>query len=782
MNLNTSISPTRREGEVTIREPSVFTGAVQEKEATTREMSVDKALRTLHKHLRFITIFALTLVVAVTIITFRMANIYEPVARLEIEPPGSETMTLKELLNTTANDETYLQTQSKILESDELAIAVIRTLRLDQNPEFAGKLAEQAQHRDSSRSSDYLTPAENTALARFQNNLKILNVRGSRLVEVRYPSRDPDLAARIVNTLTDLYIDWNYRKHYESTTVASNWLSAQLDDLRNKVERSSQALVKYQKENGIVDAPDEKQNVITERIGELSHLYAQAQSDRIEYEAALKMLDNGSGEFLPQVRTSSGYQLLLQRLVDTRFQLAQAQAVYGENHPNVRKLEQAVQEIQSELANERRDTVAQMRTSSQTAREREQLLAKSLAEMKELVASNNEKMIQYNVLKNEALANSELYHSLLAKLKEAGISAGLKSSNIHVVDGARVLDNPTRPNRKLNIALGFALGILGGVVLAFLRDKLDNTIHTPDDVKEFVGLSSLAMFPWITSSTNGNRRLAFRLASGGDGNGGGLARKERLGVAKLILEQPHSPGAEAVRTLYTSIMLSKAGAPPQTILVVSASPEEGKTIVSTNLAAILSQYNPTCLVECDLRRPRVGQAFEIRSAKGLTNVLTGECDLSEALAEIPFLPNLRVLLAGPVPPNPNELLGSEEMERVVNQLKAQFRHIVLDSPPIIPFADARTASRLADGVVIVCRAGQTPVRSLIRIAEILDGIGAYPLGVVLNGIDFRSPDYRYYQYGRYYNYGYSNYYDQGKYYLDDGHSEDPSKKNEPREG
>ena len=737
----------------------------QDKEATTRELTVDKALRTLHKHWRFIGVFALIVGVAVTIVTFKMTNIYEPVARLEIDPPGSELLTLKELLNTTASDETYLQTQTKILESDELAIAVIRTLRLDQNPEFAGKPKKPTQHLGSPPSSIHLTPAEDAALGTFQEDLKILNVRGSRLVEARYPSRDPALAAQIVNTLVNLYIDRNYRKRYESTMQASDWLSGQLSDLRDKVERSSRALVNYQKENGIVDAPDEKQNVITERIVELSHQFAQAQADRIEYEAAVKILDKGSGDLLPQVRTSPGYQLLLQRMVDTRSLLAQVQAVYGENSANVKKLENEVREIQSELTTEKHDIAAQLRTGLQASREREQLLANSLQQMKEVVANNNEKMIQYNVLKNEAQANSELYNSLLAKLKEAGISAGLKSSNIRVVDAARILDVPTRPNRKLDIALGLALGILGGVILAFLREKMDNTIHTPDDVKEFVGLPSLAMFPLVASSPNGNRLLASRLGIGGDGNRLKLPPGEKLALARMTVERPHSPGAEAVRTLYTSIMLSKAGNPPQTILVVSASPEEGKTVVSTNLATVLSQYSPTCLVECDLRRPRIATIFDLKSPKGLTNVLTGGCEVSEVLAEIPSVPNLRVLAAGPVPPNPNELLGSEVMAQVISQLRAKFRHVIFDSPPIIPFADARTLSPMADGVVIVCRAGQTPVRSLVRLAEILDGIGAYPLGVVLNGVDFKSPDYRYYQYGRYYNYGYSyGYYDQGRYY------------------
>jgi capsular exopolysaccharide synthesis family protein len=356
------------------------------------------------------------------------------------------------------------------------------------------------------------------------------------------------------------------------------------------------------------------------------------------------------------------------------------------------------------------------------------------------------------MLKNEAEANQDLYSNLLAKLKEAGISAGLKSSNIHVVDQALVLDSPTRPNRRLNIAFGFVVGILGGVMLALVIEKFDNTVHTPDDVTECTGFPSLALFP-LESSANGKGLLspwherALKLL----GNGG--KTDQPSSTVRLFLEKPHSPEAEAVQNLYTSIMLSRPSKPPRVILVASASPSEGKTTVSVNLATVLARHGRTCLTETDLRKPAVGQVFGLNHRQGLSNVLTGSTPLETAMAPVADAPNLVLLLAGPTPPNPAELLASDAMRELVLSLRQQFEYVVLDSPPIIPFADARSLSALADGVIVVGRCGRTTRQAIRRTTEILDAAHAHILGFVVNGVNLSSPDYRYYQYGSHYGYG-----------------------------
>ena len=725
------------------------------------QLNWDQAIRIQLKHWRLSTFFAFALVILVTIVSFRMRPIYEPSARLEIDPPGTDVFSLKDLMNAGSNDQDYVETQVQNLKSDELAIEVIRTLRLDQNIEFVGKKALDAEGREPSEESasrTQLTSLENIALRTFQKRLGVLQVRNSRLVEVTLATHDPQLSAQVLNTLVNLFIDRNYRTRYETTMQASEWLSGQLSDLRKRVEQSTQALVDYQRANGIVEDSDQGQTSVQQKMGELAKQLVQAQADRIQLEAYLKLEESGSGDSLPPIRSNDLLQALTKSLVDSKGQLAQALAVYGKNNPTVKKPQGQVDELASQVSAERTRVVDELKTGFQGALEREQMMAQAMNDMKGVIGDLNEKMIHYRVLKNESIANAELYNLLLARLKEAGISAGLKSSNIRVVDDARVLDAPTRPNRLLNITLGLIGGLLGGVMLAFIVEKLDNTVRTPDDIKECTGLSSLALFP-INVSRNGDGRGRFpSRASRLLGNG---KKQEVDPQPRYFLERPHSAEAEAVRTLYTSVMLSRAGNPPQVMLTVSASPGEGKTTVSLNLATALAQHARTCLVEADLRRPRLGRIFGLDHPQGLTNVLTGSGTLDTATVGVPDLPNLTLLLSGPIPPNPAELVSSQPMQEVVKLLRARFDHVVIDSPPIIPFADARVLSPLVDGVILVGRCGWTTRQALIRSAEILEVVRAHVLGVVINAMDLSSPEYRYYHYGRYYDYGYSSKYGYG---------------------
>ncbi len=724
------------------------------------ELDLERALRILHKNWRYAAVFALTLLSVVTIVTFRMKDIYEPTARLEIDPPGSEVLSMKDLLNAGMNDQDYLETQARILQSDELAVSVIRTLRLDQNVELVGKQAledEGGQAGDESPSGTQLTPVENRALRNFQQRFKVLKVRSSRLVEVSFASHDPQLAAQVTNTLVSLFIDRNYRTRYETTMQASEWLSGQLSDLGQKVEKSNQALVDYQRKYGIVDLEEDRQNTVTQKLTDLNHQRVLVETERIELEAALKMVESGSADLLPQVHNNQFLQTLTYRFVEARAQLAQALAIYGKNNPNVKRIQNDVDEMEVQLTAERQRVIGILKTSYETARHRESLLAEAMDKMKGILANMNERMVQYAVLKNEARANQELYRNLLAKLKEAGVSAGLRSSNIRVVDQARVLDKPTRPNRPVNIAFGLLAGILGGVLFAFLVEKLDNTVSTPEDVTECSGLASLALFP-LRGSANGAGRLSPWRKQAAKLLGNGSIIGPPSSTPRFFLERPHSAEAEAVQNLYTSIMLSRPGKPPRAILVVSASPSEGKTTVSVNLATVLARHGRTCLTETDLRRPAVAPVFGLTRQHGLSNVLTGSAPLETAMAPVPDVPNLMLLLAGPTPPNPAELIASEPMRELLLSLREQFDYVVLDSPPIIPFADARSLSPLVDGVVVVGRAGWTTRQAIMRTTEILEAAHAHVLGIVINGVDLTSSEYRYYHYGRYYDYGYSDRY------------------------
>src|ERR1700686_1389616 len=357
-----------------------------------------------------------------------------------------------------------------------------------------------------------------------------------------------------------------------------------------------------------------------------------------------------------------------------------------------------------------------------------------------------EKMVQYNILKRESEADKTLYEGLLTKLKEAGISEGLKSSNLRVVTPAMIPSYPARPAKARNIALAFLVGLVGGIGLALLREYLDNTVKTPDDVETLARLPSLAVVPAFGDSGGSNKR---KFLKGASSNG----HEKRIELVAQHL--PKSQMSEAFRALRTALLLSRADKPPQVILVTSALPREGKTTAAENLAVTLAQLgDKTVLVDADLRKPGVGRLLNLGSGKyaGLSSYLAGVSTLDLVTVPHPAIPNLAAIPTGPLPPNPADLLSSHKLADAIVELRTKFKFVVIDSPPIMAATDAVILSVQADGVLLVVRSGETPKEAFTRTRDLLTSVKSRILGVVLNAVDASAPDY-YYSY-RYYPYSY----------------------------
>ncbi|HLV85623.1 MAG TPA: polysaccharide biosynthesis tyrosine autokinase [Candidatus Sulfotelmatobacter sp.] len=688
-----------------------------------------------------------TIFSVVAIASLRMTPVYEAGGTIEInKPDASLNFQNSATFSLDYFDPTELETEIKILQSDLLALQVIRELNLDRRPEFGGSapsvstssldLAPDPMQGDPSKAS--------AVLGGFKGNLRVALVPNSRIIEVHYRSSDPQLAANIVNTLMQTYVENNYKARFESTMQASDWLQQQLVDMQMKVETSQEKLVRYQKEHEILGI-DDKQNIITSKLDELNKALTLAESERMDKEALYRMVESGDPDAIASsagaaldpgsAQTGSGLlETLRARQAEIKIQAADLNTQFGPSYPKLAQLNNQVKEIDAQLQSEMKKITAKVRGQYMTSLQRENMLREALEKQKQEANKLNQSAIEYNILKRDSETYRTLYEGLLQKLKEAGVSAGLKSNNFRVVDGARPPRGPIEPNIPRNLLFALVLGAATGVGLAFLLEGMDNTIRTTEQAQMVSGLASLGMIPLGSKSAReGPNPKRLVIASS----------KEAVELVTQV--RPQSQMAESYRALRTSLLLSSLGSPPKVIMVTSALPQEGKTTTSINCAVVLAQKGVrVLLIDADLRRPSIHKTLGMGPRSGLSNVLTGSSTLEQTITRTTVLPNLYVLPAGTPPPNPAELLASPNMREVLNELSKEYDHIVVDTPPSLSVTDAVVLSPRADAVVLVIRSGQTTKQALRRSRDILAQVNAKVVGVLLNAVDLSSPDYYYY--------------------------------------
>jgi capsular exopolysaccharide synthesis family protein len=698
----------------------------------------------LRKHQWLVLSFMLTVITVVTIATFKMKPVYVAAARVEVDReeqsirPFQEANSYDEYVDT----DNYIETQTKILQSETLALQTIKSLDLGRYPEFGGK------------SNTFIVPHAGVTsqrpsiLGSFLGSLFIQRIKDSRLIEVRFEAQDPQLAAQIVNGHLQNFIEANFRSRYDATTQASNWLSGELEELRIKVEKSEAAKIAYERENQIWTI-DQNQNITTQKLSDINKDLTEAQADLVQRQALFQIAKSGDVDQLPDVRSNPYLAELLKRQAELDEQYADTSAQFGPNYPKVQRLERQKKELDDSVAHAKHNIEASIETDYKTSRERVELLTAALDNQKNEANDMSEKLVEYHVLEHEAESNKQLYDGLQQKLKEAGINAGLRSSNIRIVDPALVPTTPARPNRSRNILFGVLVGLIGGVGLAFLREYLDNTVKSPDDVERLAGLPSLAVVPSLPNLLGSSNSSKLLTTDDAEENRQG----SRIELVSFV--KPKSQVSEAFRALRTSLLLSQAEHPPQVILVTSALPREGKTTSALNLAVTLAQLGDrTLIVDGDLRKPGIRRALGLTAGRdfGLSSYLAGVSSLDDIIIQHPQIDNLAALTTGPIPPSPADLLSSHRMRDAITYLRQKYKFIVIDSPPVMAATDAVILSVVTDGVLLVVRSGETPKEAFTRTRDLLYAVKCRLLGVVLNAVDSSAPDY-YYSY-RYYPYAY----------------------------
>src|SRR5580693_9139483 len=616
-------------------------------ELAPQESAIGDYIRVLLKRKWTVLACLFTVFSVAAIASFKMTPVYEASGSIAINKPDSSLGNFNNspTFNLDYYDPTEIETEVKILQSDLLALQVVKDLGLDRRPEFGGKIPTSSSSLDLAPDPLQADPSRTSAmLANFRSNLKVTLAPNTHIVEVHFRSPDKDSAANVVNKLMEDYTENNFKSRFDSTMQASDWLSKQLVDLQMKVETSQEKLVRYQKEHEILGI-DEKQNITTAKLDELNKALTAAESERMEKESMYRLVQAGdvdsilSAASVPETPGSGSQSasILLETLrakeADTKIQVAELSTQFGPSYPKVAQLNGQIKEIDAQILLETRKVASKVRGQYMAALQRENMLHDALEKQKQEENKLNESAIEYSILKRDLESYRQLYEGLMEKMKEAGVSAGLKSNNFRIVDVARVPTYPIEPNIPRNLAFAFVLGLTSGVGLAFLLEGLDNTVRTTEQAQMISGLPPLGMIP-MGSRTARDGANAKRL----------VIATSNEAVELVTQVRPQSQMAESYRALRTSLLLSNLGAPPKVIMVTSALPQEGKTTTSINCAVVLAQKGVrVLLIDADLRRPSIHKTLGMGPHSGLSNVLTGSATLEQAITRTAVLPNLFVL-------------------------------------------------------------------------------------------------------------------------------------------
>ena len=682
---------------------------------------------------------------------------YEAISRLHIDLSRSTNIGIEDLieqkLSGGENSSEKLQTEIRIMQSESVVTEVINRLDLYHKRPFS-ELFKQQPYNGT------LSPAQRYRLIdTFQQATKVMVLPNTEIVEVHFQNSDPVVAADIANNIVDAYLDRDLKSRFEGTTRVSNWLTQQLTTVKKQVEDSQKSLTDYQRQNNLLTLDAEGGNLLTDSLRTVNQQLAEAEADRIVKEARYKMAQTRNPDLLISVAPGTVLGGLRAQQADLMVQAAQLKSKFGPDYPKVRELDKQLNSVQADIDSEINNLTKRFEEEYNAAVKTESLLQDRLNTTKQEAFKENDSAAQFEILKHGAEAASELYDGLQMKLKEAGVTAGLNSNTVDIIDRASIPPYPILPKKGSALIFGFLGGLIGGVALAFLFESLDDTIRTSDDAEAISQLPTLAVIPHFV--------VAGRKGAPTTPN----AKAEQQRLLKVSPDlvsyvDPQSIAAEGFRTFRSSILLSAVDHEPKLLLITSSFAAEGKSTCAANLAISFAQRSArVLLVDTDLRKGTLHMKFRLSNRAGLSTLLSRESGAEAYEHPLPELPNLTVLSRGPIAPNPGEMLASRAMEELLTQWRSEYEHIILDSSPILAVADTLSLAPQVDAAFILVRSGVTRKRALIRVREQLRRASGRVLGTVINDVDLRMENY--YTYSKRYDYGYKSNYGAGYGVTDD---------------
>lgn len=711
----------------------------ERKDADSDEIDLLAYWRILVKR-RWLVLGILAAVVALALIaTLMMPPIYRATAVLQIDRESVQILQVEGVGNAEAAAPDFLTTQYELLQSRSLAERVANELNIDAATVARLDATGWWQRATSAlrpQSSDGAEPGGETeaeadqlanlgqAVGIVRQGLTVEPVRNSRLVRVHFDSTLPAFSARVVNAVADGFIAHAIERKFDASSYASRYLEEQLALAKGRLEESERALVDFASRENIVASGESGQSLESQNLGALNEALAAAQSERIRAQAAWNQV-SGGGALPAGAISNSILNTLQQQRATLNAQYQQQLQTYKPDYPSMQALQGQIEEVDRQIEQERASVRASIRAEYDAAQSRENMLVAQLNTLRTRTLDVDNRSIDYNILRREADTNRQLYDSLLQRYKEVGVAAGagVGTNNISIVDRAMVPTSRYKPSLPLNLAIGLMLGLMLGVLVAFVLEFLDDTIKTPEDLEQHLRLALLGVVPNL-----------------------------RKGTVAEALADPRSAFSESYRSVRTALQFSTDRGVPKVLLVTSPSAAEGKSTTALTLARNFAQLGKrVLLVEADLRNPSLHRVTGMRAEQGLSSLLAGAASISQVIRDTDD-ERLQVILAGPLPPNPAELLSGSRLLSMLTIAAEKYDQVIIDGPPVLGIADAPILSNVVSGTLLVVYSGKTRIKTAQSAIKRLAAARAHLIGGLLTHYDAKVAGYGY-DYESYYAYG-----------------------------
>lgn len=747
-------------------------------------------LRAVRKHMWLIIGLTLLATVAAAIYVAQKPDVYTAQARvqvdLEVNPGAGATKNGTIVINSQTTDPAYVNTQLQNLSSAALLRRIVKTLDLEHNQAFlrpsSGKnrtvwqnllhmLRLRKPPSDEQKGGELyqlpLTGMVAPATARddlaeakkldpfvrmLQANLKVEPVKetrtsssnkDTRLIDIQFTHGDPQVAAKVVNAIADTFVLSNLERKTETNATAGDFLQKRVAELQANIRNDEERLVNYAKTHQILSL-DGSQNTVVERLAGLNQQLLQAENERKDAEAAYRAAQSPGAASALAEKDGKSKEDVESKLAALRERRSQLLVSNTEEWPEVKEINQQIATLEKQVSEAKTRATTVITTNLETryrqALDRERAIRADFQRQRGETLTQNESAINYRIIQQEIETNKQLLDGLLQRSKENDVVLAGTPNNISVADYAIVSDYPVGPQRLRDIVMALFLALIGGIGLAIFLEYMNDSVRSTEDIDRWIHLPSMGVIPAVGGFTK-RRFLPSTALVHRNGH-------EHESPELLVNAESRSALAEAYRHLRTSVLLSTPGHAPKTLLVTSSVPAEGKTTTAVNTALSLAQTGANVLlIDADMRRPRLHSIFELSNGRGLSSILSNDLSEAEVLSMIQQHEGtgLNILTSGAIPPNPAELIGSEQMRRLVRMFEGTFTHVVIDTPPVGSFTDGVLASTLVDGVLLVVNSGRTSRQVVRRTKQLLQDVGSKIFGVVLNNVNLREHDYYYYK-------------------------------------